>query len=87
MVYISYGRTFKKMFKKQPKNIQDKFGKRLELFIKDNSNPLLNIHPLYGEWKGCKSINITGDIRAVFEEISKDCVEFMAIGSHSELYS
>jgi len=45
------------------------------------------LHSLSGEWFGCKSINITGDIKAVFEEVEDDLVEFTAIGSHSDLYS
>ena len=75
------------MFNKQPRKIQDKFGERLELLIENKTNPVLNTHALSGEWQSCKSINITGDIRAVYEEVSKDHIEFIAIGSHSELYS
>lgn len=56
-------------------------------FLKDSHHPLLDNHSLNGEWLGHKSINVTGDIRAVFEEISEGCIEFVAIGSHSELYS
>ncbi len=75
------------MFQKQSTKIQVKFNERLELFIENKTHPLLNIHSLSGEWIGCKSINITGDIRAVFEEIHESHVEFVAIGNHSELYS
>ena len=75
------------MFNKQSRKIQDKFNERLLFFIKDRAHPLLNMHPLHGEWLGCKSINITGNIRAVFEEIGENSVEFVAIGSHPELYS
>ena len=84
---ISYGRIFKKMFKKQHKKVQEKFSERLEFFIENPQHPLLNLHSLSGEWFGCKSINITGGIRAVFEEVEDDLVEFTAIGSHSDLYS
>lgn len=83
---ISYGRIFKKMFSKQSRQIQDKFNERLTLFIKDQTHSLLNTHSLHGEWSGCKSINVTGNIRAVFEEIGENHIEFIAIGSHSELY-
>ena len=84
---ISYGRIFKKMFNKQSRQIQDKFNERLMLLIKNQTHSLLNTHLLHGEWLGCKSINITGNIRAVFEEIGENHIEFIAIGSHSELYS
>ena len=84
---IGYSRTFKKMFKKQNVGIQNKFEKRLELFMKDVRSPLLHTHSLQREWSGCKSINITGDIRAVFEECADGHIEFVAIGGHSELYA
>lgn len=84
---ITYGRVFKKMLRKQSVVIQEKFYERIALFVRDQHNPLLGNHALSGAWAGYRSINITGDIRAVFEEINKKHVEFVDIGSHSELYS
>ena len=84
---ISYSRVFKKMFKKKDTWVQDKFKDQLSLFIHDVNHPLLNNHPLGGEWIGCRSINITGDFRAVYEELGDNHFEFIAIGTHSELYS
>jgi len=75
------------MFKKQPAWLEDKFEERIRLFQKDMFEPILNNHSLEGEWLGCRSINITGDIRAVFEELSTNHIQFLAIGTHSELYS
>jgi len=86
-MYVSYSHTFKKMFRKLPTQLQDTFEKRLSLFLKNPHDPALRVHALEGAWRGCFSINITGDIRAAFEEVSDDHVEFVAIGSHSELYS
>jgi len=51
---------------------------------KIENHPLLNNHPLDGIWIGCRSINITGDFRAVYEELGNDNFEFVAIGTHSE---
>ena len=84
---ISYSRTFKKMFRKQLLQIHDKFSERLELFVGNPYYPLLNNHALGGEWSGHRSINVTGDIRAIFEEINGEYIEFVDIGSHRELYS
>ncbi len=75
------------MFKKLPTRLQDKFEERLCLFIENLHHPLLNNHALTGEWIGCRSINITGDLRAVYEKIAHNHIEFVAVGSHSELYS
>ncbi len=86
-MHVSYSRTFKKMFRRLPITLQNAFETRLELFIENQTHPRLSTHALKGEWLGCMSINVTGDIRAIFEKISHNHVEFVAIGSHSELYS
>lgn len=83
---IIYNRSFRKMFVKHPKKIQEKFRERLALLITNPLSPLLNIHSLSGEWVGCQSFNITGDIRVVFEQFDEHSVQLLAIGSHSELY-
>jgi addiction module RelE/StbE family toxin len=75
------------MFKKKDAWVQTKFSDKLLFFIKNINHPLLNNHPLSGEWSGCRSINITGDFRAVYEELDNNHFEFVAIGTHSELYS
>ena len=75
------------MFKKRFLWLHDKFEERVVIFIQNKYHPLLQNHALDGEWKGCRSINITGDVRAVFEEVADDHIEFVAIGTHSELYS
>ena len=81
-----YHKSFRKQFDKLPLKIQDKFEKCLKLFIDDQFHPLLNNHPLNGEYEGYRSINITGDIRAIFYiKPDSNCV-FINIGSHSELY-
>lgn len=63
-----------------------KFSERLELFLSDNTNPLLNIHPLHGEMVPLISMNITSDYRVLFIQ-DKKSVTFHYIGTHSELYS
>ena len=46
----------------------------------------LNAHPLKGNRKAYKSMNVTGDYRAVFL-LGKNAVTFGDRGTHSELYS
>lgn len=84
---VSHSRNFKKMFKRCPAFLQNNFEERVLLFMEDTHHPLLKNHSLNGEWKGYSSINITGDFRAVFQEINDEHIEFVAIGTHSELYS
>lgn len=80
-----YHHGFKKDYKKLPADTQARFDKRLTIFLKDQFHPLLNNHPLHGEWVGHRSINITGDLRAIFK-IEGETAIFIAIDTHTKLY-
>jgi len=84
---IGYSKQFKKQYKKLHKNNRDKFVVKLNLLLKNPNNPALSLHKLHGKLKNHMSINVTGDIRAVFVYISSYTIDFVAIGSHSDLYS
>ncbi|MDP3900473.1 MAG: type II toxin-antitoxin system mRNA interferase toxin, RelE/StbE family [bacterium] len=85
---IEYAKKFIKEFKKSPKNIKTAFKNKLEIFTRDKFDSTLNNHCLSGKLKDYRSINITGDWRAIFREIEKEnVVYFVAIGTHSKLYS
>ncbi len=60
-------------------------GAAQKLRLKDPRNPQLRNHKLSGQWSGYSSINITGDLRAVFA-YTKEEIYFVALGSHSKLY-
>ncbi len=87
---IKYGRKFAKRYDKVDLKIRNAFKNRLKLFMKDPFNALLNNHSLIGEYTGFRSINVTGDWRAIFSELVDDegnkIVIFEMIGTHSELY-
>jgi addiction module RelE/StbE family toxin len=82
---ISRDRVFKKQYRKLSKKIQKQTIERLMLFAKDRAHPQLNNQTLHHPYKGCRSINISGDIRAIYEEVPEGIL-FIRIGSHSELY-
>jgi mRNA-degrading endonuclease YafQ of YafQ-DinJ toxin-antitoxin module len=84
-VRVRFHKDFTKGFARLPKNIQQRFHERLELFLVDVSHPLLNVHHLRGEEWPLMSMNVTGDYRALFLKQSKDIV-FLRIGTHSQLY-
>ena len=83
---IRYHRRFIKLFGKLPAKIRDKFLERLDLFQREPFHPLLNNHAVEATYPNWRSINITGDYRALFEVAEGDLVVFMRIGTHSELY-
>jgi len=47
---------------------------------------ILNNHALTGQWAGYRSINITGDYRAVYRLAEEDIAYFVALDTHSKLY-
>ncbi|MFH1192085.1 MAG: type II toxin-antitoxin system mRNA interferase toxin, RelE/StbE family [bacterium] len=85
---IEYSKKFIKEFKKCPAKIKITFKDRLEIFISNKYEPILNNHGLSGKLKDYRSININSDWRAIFREIAEETmVYFEAIGTHSKLYS
>ena len=82
-----FSKKFKKMYLKAPSRIQSEFDERLKVFYGNPNDEILNRHPLQGEWRGHYSINVTGDIRALYKVVDIDVAYFVVIGSHSELYS
>ncbi len=83
---VSFGKNFYKDYEKLSKKRQEQFWDRVELFKEDQNNPQLNNHKLHGPYNGYYSINISGDVRAVYEVISQNKVLFIKIGTHSQLY-
>jgi mRNA interferase RelE/StbE len=83
---IQYTPKFKKQYKKLPDKLQLRFDQRLRLFVKDPTNPVLRTHPLKGSYSGYWSINISGDLRALYLKKGDELVIFALIGTHSQLY-
>ena len=83
---IRLHRSFDKDYKKLKLSEKKKFKERRDIFLKDEFDLILNNHLLKGKYQGFRSINITGDLRAVYKRINKDIVIFVAIDSHSNLY-
>ena len=84
---VYYSSRFKKQYQSLPQKVRNQFKKRLALFFEDQIDPQLHVHKLRGKYEGLYSINITGDMRAVFDSSYKNSILFIAIGTHSTLYS
>jgi addiction module RelE/StbE family toxin len=82
---IRFNDSFRKQYKKADAKIKKAFSKRLRLFYINPHNPILRNHPLTGSYNNYRSINITGDWRAIYVEIA-NVVEFRLLGTHSQLY-
>jgi len=84
---IRFHKNFEKQYKKLKKEQKEKAQNRLSLFLIDSFNPTLGNYPLKGKYIGYRSIDITGDLRAIYKFINKQECIFVAIDTHSKLYS
>ncbi len=82
---VQYTKDFIKDSKRLKSAQKEKLEIRLKLFGEDQFDPILNNHALRGSYSGYRSINITGDLRAIFK-IDGSIRIFTAIDSHSNLY-
>lgn len=86
----NFAKKFKKQYEKADYKIKSAFDKKIELFLQDPFYPLLNNHVLTGQYSGKRSINVTGDWRAIFSEIENEeeekVVIFELLDTHSNLY-
>jgi len=85
-VKIYFHKNFDKKIKKLDRKIKKQFFSRLILFEKNPFAPQLNNHSLKGKFAGYRSINITGDFRAIFKQLDQDSIEFSTIDTHGNLY-
>lgn len=83
---IYYSSHFKKQYKKLPKKVRVQFQERLMLFVENENHVQLHMHQLSGTYKGLWSMNITGDVRAIFDRSYDETILFIAVGTHSQLY-
>lgn len=83
---VRFHRDFDKQYKKLKVSEKKKTQERLLLFLQNPYHPVLNNHPLKGKYLDYRSINITGDLRAIYKLISDSEVIFIAVDSHSNLY-
>ena len=83
---IKFSPQFLKQLHRQTPKIQQKFYERLELWQHDPWHALLRVHTLHGRYHGFYSINITGDMRALYQIVEENLVLFDSIGTHSQLY-
>ncbi len=88
---VTYDPEFYNRIKKLNVRIRKNLRERILLFSKRPNDPLLNNHPLEREYEGLRSIDITADCRAIYEEINEPDQEqtayFVKIGTHDQLYT
>lgn len=82
---IEFSPIFKNKLDKVSLEIKVAFRDSLETFIEDNSHKTLRNHLLSKEYAGIRSIDVTGDWRALYREEAERII-FVELGTHQELY-
>ncbi len=83
---IQFHKNFEKQYKRLRKREQRKTQERLELFLENPFDSRLRNHSLKGKYADYRSINITGDLRAIYKFLSEEECIFVVIDNHSNLY-
>lgn len=83
---IQYSRNFVKQYKKLEAKPREQFLERQALWLENPGDARLRTHPLKGKSYGYWSINVSGDLRALYYHQGDQVVIFALIGTHSQLY-
>lgn len=86
---VQFDADFYEQYKKANVRIRKAVDQKIALFKKNPNNSEFNNHELRDEYGGLRSINITNDYRAIYEEITvgeETIAYFISLGTHKELY-
>lgn len=82
---VAYSKAFIKQAKKLNPELRKKLQEKIETFYSNPLDPILRNHALKGKYKEYRSIDITGDVRALYLQQDNEAI-FDAVGTHSQLY-
>lgn len=82
---VAYSKAFIKQAKKLSPDLRTKLQYRIKLFSDNPLHPSLRNHSLKGKYHNYRSIDITGNIRALYIQKSNEAI-FDTVGTHSQLY-
>ena len=79
-------KNFDKQYARLDAKIKLAFKQRITVFRANPFDARLRNHPLKGTFLGYRSIDITGDVRALYTIKGNTVILFGFIGTHSQLY-
>jgi mRNA interferase YafQ len=82
---IAYSKNFIKQARKLSPELRKKLLERIEIFSKNPLHPDLRNHQLKGRYKDYRSVDVTGDVRALYLQKEDEAI-FDTVGTHSQLY-
>lgn len=82
---VSYSKSFIKQAKNLNPETRKKLQERIVIFCENPLHPTLRNHALKGKYKEYRSVDVTGDIRALYLQKQNEAI-FDVVGTHSQLY-
>ena len=82
---VAYSKAFIKQAKKLSPELHKKLQVKIKIFSDNPLDPTLRNHALKGKYKEYRSIDITGDVRALYLQQNNEAI-FDVVGTHSQLY-
>jgi addiction module RelE/StbE family toxin len=79
-------KSFDKQYLKLNDKVKTAFRNRATIFVNNPFDARLRNHALKGKYLGYRSIDITGDVRALYKLKNNKVTIFGFIGTHSQLY-
>jgi addiction module RelE/StbE family toxin len=86
---VQYDPDFLANLKAANVRIRKSFDQRIALFKQNPNHTQLHNHALKAPYEGFRSIDITSDYRAIYEEVpsgEETIAYFFLLGTHQELY-
>ena len=83
---IETTKTFDKQYSKLNNKIQSIYKNRISIFKDNPFDFRLRNHTLKGKYLGYRSIDITGNVRALYTVKGNIVIIFGFIGTHNQLY-
>ena len=81
---IRYSKKFKKQYEKLPPKLKQKTKKAISLWSTNPSDESLRLYQLSGKLKRFYSIDITSDVRPLYEVFDDEIYHYQMVGTHSQ---
>jgi len=85
-IRIEEHRNFRKYFAKLSPKQKTLFVQRIRIFAMNPNHSLLKTHSLEGWLKNFSAFTLGGDLRVVFQWITKDHILLHKVGTHNQVY-
>lgn len=86
---VRYSPVFYKQYRRVNVRVRNSIDQKIALFIKNPNDLKLKNHPLKEPYEGLRSIEITADYRAIYQEVEimeESFAYFVELGTHEQLY-